>query len=152
MAAPGPDLLKPRNGEDAHVGSGIQFLSSVGYSHPFGVRDPRGTHSIWSCPFLLGLTSSEMVTSEIFHVAPRARPVILRLSGGELLRRIPLLQLGLRWSQAVSDIPSPLRGSFSFLSVSSWGFVLVSSSSEASFSFFLTPASFLLCGRVFLLR
>ena len=82
MAAPGPNLLKPRNDEDVHVGSGIQFLSSTGCSHLFSVHDPCRTHSIWYCPFFLGLTSSEMVTSEIFHVALRVRPVTLRLSGG----------------------------------------------------------------------
>ena len=65
MAAPGPDLLKPRNDEDAHVESGIQFLSSARYNHRFGVHDPCGTHSIWYCLFLLGLTSSEMAISEI---------------------------------------------------------------------------------------
>ena len=63
MAAPGLDLVKPRNGEDAHVGSGTQFLSSARYSHEFDVHDPCGTHSIWYCIFLLGLTSSEMVIS-----------------------------------------------------------------------------------------
>ena len=82
MAAPGPDLLKPCNGEDAHVGSGTQFLSSAGCSHRFGVRDPCGTHNIWYCLFLLGLTSSEMAISEIFHVALRVGPVTLRLLGG----------------------------------------------------------------------
>ena len=46
VAAPGPDLLKPHNDEDAHVGLGTQFLSSAGCSHRFGVHDPWGTHSI----------------------------------------------------------------------------------------------------------
>ena len=82
MAAPGPDLLRPRNGEDAHVGSGTQFLSSVACSHRFGVHDPYGTYSIWYCLFLLGLTSSKMVILENFHVALRVGPVTLRLSGG----------------------------------------------------------------------
>ena len=82
MAAPSLDLLKPRNCEDAHVGSDTQFLSSVGCSHRFVVHDPCGTHSIWYCLFLLGLTSCEMVISEIFHVALRVRPMTLRLSGG----------------------------------------------------------------------
>ena len=81
MAAPGLDLLKPRNGEDAHVRSGTQFLSLAGCSHRFGVHDPIGTHSIWCCLFLLGLTSSEMAILENFHVALRVGPVILRLSG-----------------------------------------------------------------------
>ena len=82
MIAPGPDLLKPRNGVDAHVRSGTQFLSSVGCSHRFGVHDPCGTHSIWYYLFLLGLTSSEMVILEIFHVTLRVGPVTLRLSRG----------------------------------------------------------------------
>ena len=82
VVAPGPDLLKPRNGKGAPVGSGIQFPSSVGCSNLFGVHDPYGTHSIWYYPFLLGLTSSEMATSKNVHVAPHARPVTLRLSGG----------------------------------------------------------------------
>ena len=68
VAAPSPDLLKPRNGKDAHVGLDTRFLSSPGCSHRFGVHDPCGTHSIWYCLFLLGLTSSEMAISEIFHV------------------------------------------------------------------------------------
>ena len=82
MAALSPDLLKPRNGEDAHIGSGTQFLSSAGWSHLFGVHDPCRTHSIWYCFFLLGLTSYEMVILENFHVALRVGPVTLRLSGG----------------------------------------------------------------------
>ena len=82
MAAPGPNLLKPRNGEDAHVGSDTQFLSSAGCSHWFGVHDPCGTHSIWYCLFLMGLTSSEMTISKNFHVALRVGLVTLRLSGG----------------------------------------------------------------------
>ena len=77
MAAPGPDLLKPRNDEDAHVKSDTQFLSLVGCSHLFGVHDPCGTHSIWNYLFLLGLTSSEMAISEIFHVALRVGLVTL---------------------------------------------------------------------------
>ena len=75
-------LLRPRNDEDVCVRSGIQSLSSVGFRHRFGVHDPCGTHSIWYCLFLLGLTLFEMATSEIFHVALRVGPVTLRLSGG----------------------------------------------------------------------
>ena len=75
-------LLRPRNGEDVRVGSGIQSLSSIGCSHRFNVHDPYGTHSIWYCLILLGLTLSEMATSEIFHVALRAGLVTLRLPGG----------------------------------------------------------------------
>ena len=63
VVAPGPDLLKPHNVQDAHVGSGTQFLSLAGCSHRFGVHDPCGTHSIWYCLFLLGLTSSEIAIS-----------------------------------------------------------------------------------------
>ena len=75
-------LLRPRNGEDVRVGSSIQSISSVGCSHPFGVHDPCGTHSICYCLFLRGLTLSEMATSGIFHVALRVGRVTLRLSGG----------------------------------------------------------------------
>ena len=74
-------LLRPRNDEDVRVGSVIQSLSSVGCSHRFGVHGRCGTHSIWYCLLLMGLTLFEMATSEIFHVAPRVRPVTLRLSG-----------------------------------------------------------------------
>ena len=81
-AIPGPDLLKPHNSGDAHVGSGIQFLSLAGCSHLFGVHDPYGTHSIWYRLFLLGLTSSGMAISEIFHVTLCVGPMTLRLSGG----------------------------------------------------------------------
>ena len=72
-------LLRPFNGEDVRVGSGIQSLSSVGCSHRFDVHDPCGTHSIWNCLFLLGLTLSKMATSEISHVALRIGPATLRL-------------------------------------------------------------------------
>ena len=82
MAAPGPVLLKPRKGEDAHVELDTQFLSSARCSHLFGVRDPCGTHSIWYCLFSLGLTSFEMAISENFHVALRIGPGILRPSRG----------------------------------------------------------------------
>ena len=44
-------LLRPRNDEDVRVGSGIQYLFSVGCSHRFGIHDPGGTHSIWYCLF-----------------------------------------------------------------------------------------------------
>ena len=56
-------LLRPHNGEDVCIESGIQSLSSVGCSHRFNVHDPCGTHKIWNCLFLPGLTLSEMVTS-----------------------------------------------------------------------------------------
>ena len=77
-----PALLRPRNGEDVCVGSGIQSLSSAGCSHRFGVHDPCITHIIWYCLFSRGLTLSDMATSGIFHVALRVRPVTLRLSAG----------------------------------------------------------------------
>ena len=79
---PGPDLLKPRNGGDAHIESDIQFLSLAGCSHMFGVHDLCGNHSIWYRLCLLGLTSSGMTISEIFHVALRVGLVTLRPSGG----------------------------------------------------------------------
>ena len=79
-------LLRPHNGEDVHVGLGIQSLSSVGCSHQFGAHDPCGTHSIWYCVFLLSLTLFEMATLEIFHVALRIGPMTLRLLGGVLPR------------------------------------------------------------------
>ena len=77
-----PALLRPYNGEDVCVGSRIQSLSSIGCSHWFGVHDPSGTHSIWYCLYLRGLTLFEMATSGIFHVALRVGLVTLRLSGG----------------------------------------------------------------------
>ena len=75
-------LLRPRNSEDVRVGSGIQSFSSIGCIHRFDIHDSRGTHSIWYCLFLLGLTLSEMATSENFHVALRTGLVTLRLLGG----------------------------------------------------------------------
>ena len=75
-------FMRPRNDEDVCVGLGIQSLSSVGCSHRFGVHDPYGTHSIWYCLFLFGLTLFEMATSENFHVALRVGPVTLSLSRG----------------------------------------------------------------------
>ena len=81
MAVPGPDLLRPHSGEDAHVGSSIQFPSSTRCSRLFDVHDPYGTHSIWYCLFWLGLTSSERATLETFRVVPRAGPTTLRLLG-----------------------------------------------------------------------
>ena len=81
-AVPGPDLLRPRNGEDVHVRSSIQFPSSVGCNHLFGVRDPYGIHNTWLSLFLLGQSSSETTTLKIFRAAPCVGPVILRLSRG----------------------------------------------------------------------
>ena len=79
---PSLDLLKPRNDGDAHVGSGIQFLSLARRSRLFGVHGLCGTHSIWYRLFLLGLTSSGMAILEIFHVALCVGPATLRLLGG----------------------------------------------------------------------
>ena len=80
--APGLNLPEPRSSGDAHVGSGIQFLFLARCSHLFGVYDACGTHSVWYRLLSLGLTSSRMAISGIFHVALRVGPVTLRLSGG----------------------------------------------------------------------
>ena len=82
MAAPDPDLQRLCSGEDTPFESSILFPSLTVCNRPFDVRGPYGTHNIWCCLFWLGPTSSGMAISEIFHVVPRARPVILRLSGG----------------------------------------------------------------------
>ena len=78
----GPDLLRPRSGEDVHVGSGIQFPSSAGCNHLFGVHDPYGIHNTWSSLSSLGLSSSETGTLKTFRAASRVGPVIPRLSRG----------------------------------------------------------------------
>ena len=72
-AVPGPDFLRPRSGEDVHVGSGIQFPSSARFNHLFSVHDPYGIHNSWSSLFLLGLSSSETATLKTFRAAPRFR-------------------------------------------------------------------------------
>ena len=79
---PGLDFLRPLSGEDVHVGSGIQFPSSVGCNHLFGVCDPYGIHNTWLSLFLLGLSSSETATLKNFRAAPRVGPMIPRLSRG----------------------------------------------------------------------
>ena len=79
-AMPGPNLLRPRSGEDLHVGSGIQFPSSVGCYHLFGVHDPCGIHNTWLSLFLLGMSSSKMATLKTFRAAPCVGPMIPRLS------------------------------------------------------------------------
>ena len=56
MAVPGPNLLRPRSNEDVHVGSGIQFPSSAGCNHHFGVHDPYGIHNTWLSSTSLGLS------------------------------------------------------------------------------------------------
>ena len=147
-AVPGPDLLRPRSGEDVHVGLGIQFPSSVGCNHLFSVHDPYGIHNTWLRLFSLGLSSSEMATLKTFREASRVGPMTPRL----LLGYISLLQLGLRWAQVVPNVASSLWRPFSILSISSWGSILVSSSPGASFSLFLAPTFLLLHGIVFSLR
>ena len=79
---PGSDLLRPRSGEDVHVGSGIQFPSLARCNHLFGVHDPYGIHNTWLSLFLLGLSSFEMATLRTFHAAPCVGSVIPRLSRG----------------------------------------------------------------------
>ena len=81
-AVPGPDLLRPRSGEDVHVGSGIQFPSSTVYNHLFDVHDPCGIHNTCLSLFLLGLSSSEMATLKTFRVVSRVGLVTPRLSRG----------------------------------------------------------------------
>ena len=78
----GPDLLRPRSGEDDHDRSGNQFPSSTGYNHLFGVHDPYGIHNIWLSLSSLGLSSFETTTLKFFHVASHARSVTPRLSRG----------------------------------------------------------------------
>ena len=58
----------------------------------------------------------------------------------KLLRWISLLQLGLRWAQAISDVAPSLWRPLFVPSVPSWGSIPVSSSLGASFSLFLAPA------------
>ena len=151
-AVPGPELLRPRNGGDVHVEPGIQFPSSTGCNHPFGVHDPYGIHNTWLSLFLLGFSSSETATLKTFHVARRVGPVIPRLSRERIAGWISLLQLGLRWAQAVPNVASSLWRPLSILTIPSWGSILISSSLRASFSLFIAPAFLLLRGRVFPLR
>ena len=79
---PGPDLLRPLSGEDVHIGSGIQFPSSVGCNHLFGVHDPCGIHNTWLSLFSPGLSSSEMATLKTFRATSRVGPMTPRLSRG----------------------------------------------------------------------
>ena len=81
-AALGPSLLRPRSGEDVHIGSGIQFPFSAECNHLFGVHDPYGIHNTWLSPSSLGLPSSEMATLKNFRVASHVRPMTPRLSRG----------------------------------------------------------------------
>ena len=79
-AVPGLDLLRPRSCEDVHVGSGIQFPSSAGCNHLFGVHDPYGIHNTWLSPFSLGLSLSETATLKTFRVVSHIGLVTPRLS------------------------------------------------------------------------
>ena len=76
VATPEPDLQRICRGEGTLVGSGTLFPSLAVCNRPFDICGPCGTHSIWCCLFWLGSTSSRTAISEIFHVAPPARPVI----------------------------------------------------------------------------
>ena len=79
---PGFDILRPRCGEDVHVRSGIQFPSSVGCNHMFGLHDPYGIHNIFLSLSSLGMPSSKMATLITFHAASHVGPVTPRLSRG----------------------------------------------------------------------
>ena len=81
-AVPGPNLLRPRSGEVVHVESRIQFPSSIGCNHLFGVHDPYGIQSTWLSLSSLGLSSSETITLKSFPVVPHVGPVTPRLSRG----------------------------------------------------------------------
>ena len=87
-------------------------------------------------PLDYGPTSSGMATSETLHVA---------------LREVPLLQLRLRWSLTIPDVPSSYQGSLSIFFAPPWGYVPVCLSLGTSFSFFVAPALFLLSRRASLL-
>ena len=62
-----------------------------------------------------------------------------------------MLQLKLRWSPTIPDVPSSYRGLPSVFSAPPWGSVLVCLSLGASFSFFVAPTLFLLSRRASLL-
>ena len=79
---PSSDIREPRSGGDVHVGSGIQFLFLIEYSHLSDAHDLYGSRSTWSCLFWLGPSSSEMTISKTYHVAPRIGLVTPRPSGG----------------------------------------------------------------------
>ena len=84
MAAPGLDLLKPRNGEDAHVGSGTQFLSSTGCSHRFGV------HKVGNRASRAGLGRANSGLGQ-----NRARPKLAWFFRAKILVAQPALKTGL---------------------------------------------------------
>ena len=79
---PGPDLLRPRRGEDVHTELGIQFPSSVGCNHLFDIHDPYGIHNTWLSLSSLGSSSSETATLKTFCVASHVGPVTTRLLRG----------------------------------------------------------------------
>ena len=81
-AVHGPDLLRPRSGENVLVGSGIQFLSSTRCNHLFSVHDPCGIYNTWLSLSSLGLSSSGTATSKNFCAASQVETVIPRLSRG----------------------------------------------------------------------
>ena len=81
-AVPGPDLLRPRSNEDVCVGSGIQFPSSAGCNHLFGVHYTYGIRNTWLSLFSMGLSSFETATLKIFCAASHVGPVTPRLSRG----------------------------------------------------------------------
>ena len=148
----GSNFLEPRNSGDVHVRLGIRFLSLIEYSNLFGAHDLYGTHSTWSCLFLLGPSSSETTTLKTSHAAPRIGLETPRLPGGELLRWVSWLQLELVWTQAIPDVTSSLRRSISVFFVPPWRSVAVSSSSKASVPLFLVLPFLLFHGRASPLR
>ena len=81
-AVPGPDLLRPRSGENVHVGLGIQFPSSTRCNRLFGVHDPCGIHNTWLSLFSLGMSSYEITTLKTFPATSRVGPVTPRLLRG----------------------------------------------------------------------
>ena len=81
-AMPSPNLLRPRSDEDVLIGAGIQFLSSTGCNHLFGVHDPYGIHNTWLSLSSLGPSSSRTATSKTFCAASHVEPVIPSLSRG----------------------------------------------------------------------
>ena len=118
----------------------------------FGAHDLCGTCSTWLCLFFLGPSSSETATLKTSHDAPHIRLKTPRPSGGELLRWVPRLQLGLGWTQAVPDVTSYLWRSISVFYILLWRSVSVSSSFRASVPLFLVLVFLLLRGRASPLR
>ena len=81
-AVPGPNLLRPRSGEDVHVRSGFQFPSSTGCNHLFVAHDPYGIHNTWLSPSSLGLSSSKTITLKTFCATSHIGPMTPRLLRG----------------------------------------------------------------------